>query len=84
VSRLTSRRNQVLKHLTMASLPVRSTASPCEGEVHEKEAIRLAEPTHHAEGREMPWICAMGHGGQRIFAVPALDLVATRERPSHH
>jgi len=28
------------------------------------------------EGREVPWICAMGHGGQRIFAVPALDLVA--------
>jgi CubicO group peptidase (beta-lactamase class C family) len=27
-------------------------------------------------GREVPWICAMGHGGQRIFAVPALDLVA--------
>jgi CubicO group peptidase (beta-lactamase class C family) len=27
------------------------------------------------EGREVPWICAMGHGGQRIFAVPALDLV---------
>jgi CubicO group peptidase (beta-lactamase class C family) len=29
-----------------------------------------------AAGREVPWICAMGHGGQRIFAVPALDLVA--------
>jgi CubicO group peptidase (beta-lactamase class C family) len=28
------------------------------------------------EGREVPWMCAMGHGGQRIFAVPALDLVA--------
>jgi CubicO group peptidase (beta-lactamase class C family) len=28
------------------------------------------------EGREVPWICAMGHGGQRFFAVPALDLVA--------
>jgi CubicO group peptidase (beta-lactamase class C family) len=28
------------------------------------------------EGREVPWICAMGHGGQRIFAVPTLDLVA--------
>ena len=28
------------------------------------------------EGREVPWICAMGHGGQRIFAVPALDVVA--------
>jgi CubicO group peptidase (beta-lactamase class C family) len=28
------------------------------------------------EGREVAWICAMGHGGQRIFAVPALDLVA--------
>jgi len=28
------------------------------------------------EGREVPWICAMGHGGQRLFAVPALDLVA--------
>jgi CubicO group peptidase (beta-lactamase class C family) len=28
------------------------------------------------EGREVPWICAMGLGGQRIFAVPALDLVA--------
>ncbi|MDQ8730542.1 serine hydrolase [Bradyrhizobium sp. LHD-71] len=27
-------------------------------------------------GREVSWICAMGHGGQRIFAVPALDLVA--------
>jgi CubicO group peptidase (beta-lactamase class C family) len=27
------------------------------------------------KGREVPWICAMGHGGQRIFAVPALDLV---------
>jgi hypothetical protein len=28
------------------------------------------------KGREVPWICATGHGGQRIFAVPALDLVA--------
>jgi len=28
------------------------------------------------EGREVPWICATGHGGQRIFAVPMLDLVA--------
>jgi CubicO group peptidase (beta-lactamase class C family) len=28
------------------------------------------------EGREVPWICAIGHGGQRIYAVPALDLVA--------
>jgi len=28
------------------------------------------------EGREVQWVCAMGHGGQRIFAVPALDLVA--------
>lgn len=28
------------------------------------------------EGREVPWICAMGHGGQRIFVVPELDLVA--------
>jgi CubicO group peptidase (beta-lactamase class C family) len=28
------------------------------------------------EGREVPWICATGHSGQRIFAVPALDLVA--------
>jgi CubicO group peptidase (beta-lactamase class C family) len=28
------------------------------------------------EGREVPWVCAMGHGGQRIFAAPALDLVA--------
>jgi CubicO group peptidase (beta-lactamase class C family) len=28
------------------------------------------------EGREVPWICAMGHRGQRILAVPALDLVA--------
>ena len=27
------------------------------------------------EGREVPWVCAMGHGGQRIFAVPSLDLV---------
>jgi CubicO group peptidase (beta-lactamase class C family) len=27
------------------------------------------------EGREVPWICAMGLGGQRLFAVPALDLV---------
>jgi CubicO group peptidase (beta-lactamase class C family) len=27
-------------------------------------------------GREVPWICAMGHGGQRIFAAPTLDLVA--------
>jgi len=27
-------------------------------------------------GREVPWICAMGHGGQRIFAIPMLDLVA--------
>jgi hypothetical protein len=27
------------------------------------------------EGREVPWICAMGHGGQRNFAVPMLDLV---------
>jgi len=27
------------------------------------------------KGREVPWICAMGLGGQRIFAVPALDLV---------
>src|SRR5262245_18275211 len=28
------------------------------------------------EGREVPRICATGHGGQRIFAVPMLDLVA--------
>jgi CubicO group peptidase (beta-lactamase class C family) len=28
------------------------------------------------EGREVPWICAIGHGEQRIFAVQALDLVA--------
>jgi CubicO group peptidase (beta-lactamase class C family) len=28
------------------------------------------------EGREVPWVCATGHGGQRIFAVPSLDLVA--------
>lgn len=28
------------------------------------------------KGREVPWICAMGHGGQRIFVVPALNLVA--------
>jgi CubicO group peptidase (beta-lactamase class C family) len=27
------------------------------------------------DGRDVPWICAMGHGGQRVFVVPALDLV---------
>jgi CubicO group peptidase (beta-lactamase class C family) len=28
-------------------------------------------------GQEVPWISAMGQGGQRIFIVPSLDLVVT-------